>query len=146
MNSSEKHSDSGFERLTPDFFKKLSKNMPEEARYFLWRMDNEIVAFDLCLASNGVLLDEYVGFDYSVAYKYHLWFATIRDILLWCTKNGIKAYETGTLTYEPKKRLDFKFVRQYDYIRHKNFLLNSIVGLVCMIIRPKNYDSTLKRL
>ena len=108
LNIVEKH-DMGFELLTPDFFKNITKNMPGRAKYFLWRIDGKLVAFLLCLVSEDTLIDYYVGLDYSIAHKYHLYFTKFRDVLNWCIKNNIKRYEMGITGYEPKRRLGFTF-------------------------------------
>lgn len=133
-----------FERLSRDFFKNISENMPKETIYFLWHIQDKLVAFDLCLVSGGVLVDEYIGLDYDVAYKYHLYYVTFRDIVIWCIQNKIHRYESGALNYDPKKRLDFKFIPQYIYVKHKNKFLNLILGLACLFLKPENFDPVLK--
>jgi predicted N-acyltransferase len=133
-----------FERLSKEFFRRISINMPEEVKYFLWRINGELVAFDLCLVKGDVLVDEYIGLDYAVAYKYHLYYVTFRDILIWCIDHGIRRYESGALNYDPKKRLDFKFLPQYIYVKHKSFFMNLLIGLLCLIIKPENFDPVLK--
>ncbi|MBU2101932.1 MAG: N-acetyltransferase, partial [Candidatus Omnitrophica bacterium] len=35
--------DMGFEKLTPEFFRHVSVNMPREVKYFLWRIDGKLV-------------------------------------------------------------------------------------------------------
>lgn len=135
-----------FEKLTKEFFVKLSRNMPQETKYFLWRIDGKLAAFDLCLASCGILIDEYIGLDYKVAYQYHLYYVTFRDIFCWCLKNGIHTFQGGTLNYDPKKRLDFKFLPQYIFVKHKNIFMNFVFGILCKILKPENFDPVLKRM
>ena len=56
--------DMGFELLTEDFFRNISKNMPHETKFFLWRLNNKVVAFAFCLVSGDYFIDYYLGFDY----------------------------------------------------------------------------------
>lgn len=135
-----------FEHLTKEFFENISLNMPSETRYFLWRINGKLVAFDLCLVSNGTLVDEYIGMDYSVAYTYHLYYLTFRDIVKWCIEHGIKKYESGALNYDPKKRLDFKFIPEYIYARHPNNVMNLLWGILFFFLKPENFDPVLKAL
>ena len=120
--------------------------MPDETRYFLWFQGDKLVAFDLCLVSGNLLVDEYIGMDYEVANRYHLYFLTFRDIFNWCLKNGVRRYESSALNYEPKKRLDFRFVPQSFYVKHLHPLGNLAFGLLSKFLRPENFDPVLKSL
>ena len=141
-----KKSDVQFETLSKDFFRVISQNSPDETRYFLWKLNDKLVAFDLCLLSNNILVDEYIGLDYAYAYKYHLYYLTFRDIMIWCIKNGVKTYESGALSYDPKKRLDFKFIPQNFLVKHSNPILNFFLGFLCLLLRPENFDPVLKEI
>jgi predicted N-acyltransferase len=92
------------------------------------------------------MVGEYLGFDYGVAYKYHLYFVAFRDKVRWCIKNGIRVYETGALNYDPKKRLDYKFIPQYIYARHRNNLANSFLSALIRMLEPGRRDPVLKSL
>ena len=129
LGAVEKHDDTGFEIVPIEFFRNVSRNMPEEARFFLWKMDGRIVAFVFALVSEGFLSDYYLGLDYSVAYQYHLYFLRFRDILNWCIANGIKRYDVGVTGYEPKKRFGCSFVPSYIYMKHVNRFMNPLLGL-----------------
>ena len=137
-------SDIHFEEYTKDFLKNISRNMPNEVKYFLWRMNGQLVAFNLCLASGDVLVDEFLGLDYALAFKYNLYFITFRDILNWCIENGIKRYESGALSYDTKKRLGCRFVPLYLYLKHRNSCINPFFKILCTLLRPENFDAVLK--
>lgn len=137
--------DMGFELLPVDFFKNISRNMPDNTKFFLWRIDGKLVMFLFCLLSEDLLVDFYVGFDYSVAYRYHLYFIKFRDVLNWCIKHGITKYEMGTTGYEPKRRLKFGFVPLYIYARLRNRMLRPIFNLICQFLKFENFDPDLKK-
>ncbi len=141
-----KGSEVQFEILTKEFFSDISKNMPKKTRYFQWRHNGKLTAFNLCLVSKDVLVDEYIGMDPAFAYKYHLYYVTFRDIITWCIQNGIRTYESGALGYDPKKRLDLKFISQYIYVKNVNRLINFFFGMVCLVLKPENFDPVLKSL
>ncbi len=134
----------GFELLPIEFFKNIAKNMPRRTKFFLWRIEGKLVAFLLCLVSEDLLIDYYVGLDYSVAYKYHLYFIKFRDILNWCIKNKISKYEMGITGYEPKRRLGFDFVPLYLYIKLRNRMLRPIFNLICQFLKFENFDPSLR--
>ncbi len=120
--------------------------MPGKVKFFTWRIDGKLAAFSTCLVSGGVMVGEYLGFDYAVAYKYHLYFVAFRDKIRWCIANGIKRYETGALNYDPKKRLDYRFVPQYIYARHNNKAMNRILSVLIWLLEPQKHEPSLKSL
>lgn len=137
--------DMGFELLPVEFFKNITKNMPGQAKFFLWRIDGKLAAFLLCLISKDILIDYYVGLDYSIAHKYHLYFVKFRDILNWCIKNNIKRYEMGITGYEPKRRLGFKLLPQYIYVKLRNRAFRPIFNFICQFLKFENFDPSLKK-
>ena len=137
--------DMGFELLPIEFFKNISKNMPRHTKFFLWRIEGKLVAFLLCLVSKDILIDYYVGLDYSIAHKYHLYFVKFRDILNWCIKNNIKKYEMGITGYEPKRRLSFDFVPLYLYVKLRNRMFRPIFKLIFQFLKFENFDPSLKK-
>ena len=134
------------EVMPVEFFRNVAKNMPDEVRYFLWRHNGKMVAFSFCLLKNDYFIDYYLGFDYSVAYKYNLYFIKFRDIMKWCLEHRVKRYEFGITDYEPKKRLGFNFIPLYVYAKHRNALLNPIFRVICLFLQPDNFDPILKKL
>jgi predicted N-acyltransferase len=136
--------DMGFELMPIEFFKNISKNMPKHARYFLWRIEGRLVAFMLCFVSKDLFMDYYLGLDYSVAHKYHLYFIKLRDTLNWCIKHGIKKYDMGFTGYETKRRLNFDIVALYIYVKLRNRALGPVYSLICKLVKFENFDSDLK--
>ncbi len=136
----------GLENLPLDFFKNISRNMPEQTKFFLWRIEGKLVAFALCLVSGDHFIDYYLGFDYALAHQYYLYFVRFRDLMNWCIGQGIKKYEMGVTTYEPKRRLGFNFVRFYFYIKHRNRFLNRFLWLISHFMKPANFDPVFKQM
>lgn len=137
--------DMGFELLTVDFFRDITRNMPGRAKYFLWRIDGKLAAFLLFLVSEDTLIDYYVGLDYSIAHQYHLYFVKFRDTLNWCIKNNIKRYEMGITGYEPKRRLGFTFLPQYLYVKLRSRAFRPVFNFICQFLRFENFDPALRK-
>lgn len=137
--------DMGFELLSIAFFRNLPKNMPGKVKYFLWRIDGKLAAFLLCLVSKDILIDYYVGLDYSIAHDYHLYFLKFRDVLNWCIDNKIKKYEMGITGYEPKRRLGFEFVPLFLYAKLRNRALRPIFNLMCHFLKFEHFDPSLQK-
>ena len=137
--------DMNFELLPIEFFKKISINMPGHAKFFLWRIDGKLVMFLFGMASKDLFIDYYVGFDYSLALKYHLYFVKFRETLNWCIRHKIKQYEMGITGYEPKRRLGFDFIPLYLYVKLRNRMLRPIFNLICQFLKFENFDPALKK-
>lgn len=137
--------DMNFELLPIEFFKNISINMPGHTKFFLWRIDGKLAIFLLGMASKDIFIDYYVGFDYSLALKYHLYFVKFRETLNWCIKHKIKQYEMGITGYEPKRRLGFDFIPLYLYVKLRNRMLRPIFNLICQFLKFENFDPALKK-
>ena len=134
-----------FEKLTKDYFRLIGQRMPERVRYFLWRQNDRIIAFNLCMIFDGTLYDLGVGLDYSVALDLHLYFVTWRDVIEWAVQNGLQAYHTGPLNYDPKAHLRLSLVPLDLYVRHNWAFLNPIFKLAIKYLEPTRHDPILKR-
>ena len=137
--------DMGFEIVPKDFFRLISKNMPQEAKFFLWRINGKLAAFVFCLVSEGVLLDYYLGFDYAPAHEYHLYFVKFKEVMNWCVSHGIKTYAMGTTGYEPKRRLNFNFIPVYLYVKIRYRIMRPFLKCLCAVLKFDNFDPELKR-
>jgi predicted N-acyltransferase len=138
--------DIGLEKVPIDFFKNISRNMPEEVKFFLWRVDTKLAAFAFCLIRGDYFIDYYLGFDYSLPRDYYLYFIRFRDLMKWCIERGIKKYEMGATGYEAKRRLGFNFIRLYFYMKHRNRLLNPFFNIVSCFMKPENFDPVFKKI
>jgi len=136
--------DIGFETMPIGFFGNISKNMPGKIKFFIWRIDGKAVAFVFCMLSKDRLIDYYLGLDYEVAHKYHLYFIKFRDVMNWCFKNGITTYEKGVSGYDPKKRLGFSLQPYYIYAMHRNRIVRPVFNRICGLLKFENFDPVLK--
>ena len=134
-----------FEILPQEFFKLISRNMPHQVKYFLWKIDGKLVAFLLCFVSDNLLIDCFLGLDYAVAYEHHLYFVKFKDVMNWCFTHGIKKYEMGVSGYEPKRRLGFDFVPLYLYIKIRYRWLRPFLKGLCVLLKFENFDPELKK-
>ena len=137
-------SENQFEVVPKKFFKNASLNMPHQSKYFLWRIEGKLAAFAFCLVSEDRFIDYYLGFDYSIAYQYHLYFIRFRDLMNWCIANNIKTYEMGNTGYEPKRRLGFELVPLYAYVKHLNQWINPFFKILCKLLKPENFEKVFR--
>jgi predicted N-acyltransferase len=134
-----------FETLTKEYFRAVAQRMPDRARFFIWRQNGKIVAFSFCLLCGDAIYDECIGLDYSVALDLHLYFYTLRDIISWALRQGLKYYYSNPLNYEPKLHLDCELVPLDLYILHTDPLLNPIFRWMIKYLGPTRHDPVLEK-
>jgi predicted N-acyltransferase len=134
-----------FETLTKEYFRAVGQQMPDHARFFIWRQNDKVVAFSFCLVCGDAIYDECIGLDYEVALDLHLYFYTLRDIVSWALQQRLKYYYSNPLNYEPKLHLDCELVPLDLYVMHTNPLLNPIFRRVLKYLGPTRHEPVLKR-
>src|SRR5439155_17637554 len=132
-----------FEKLTPEYMKRLGERMADKTRFFIWRQNGKAIAFSLCMLHGDTIYDEYLGLDYSVALDLHLYFSTFRDIVQWAMEHRHKWYCSSALNYDPKLRFKCELVPLDLYVRHTSPLVNAILKRVLPWIEPTRGDKTL---
>ena len=133
-----------FEKLTKEFLCEIGRRMPDRARFFVWRQNGRVIAFNLCLLHGDTISDEYIGLDYSVALDLHLYHYTFRDIVSWAIAHGVRTYRSNGLNYEPKLHLRQRLAPLDLYVRHTSRVANVVLHYVLPWLEPTRYDRTLK--
>ena len=134
-----------FEHLTKDFFCRVGREMPERARFFVWRQLGRPIAFSLALLCDDTIYDECLGLDYSVALDLHLYFYTMRDVISWAIGQGLRWYCSGPLNYDPKLHLRHELAPLDLYVRHARSFLNPIFRVAVKYLEPTRHDPILRR-
>jgi hypothetical protein len=134
-----------FELLTKDYLCSIGRLMPDKARFFIWRQSGKTIGFSFVLVHGDAICCEYLGLDYSVALKLHLYFYAFRDTMTWAIANGYKHYLSTGLSYEPKYSLRFQLHPLDLYVRHTSRILNVVLKWILPLLEPTRYDKTLRR-
>ena len=134
-----------FEKLTKEFFCAIGRLMPDKARFFVWRQDGRMVAFAMCMIEGDAIYAEYVGLDYSVALRLHLYHYIVRDMITWAMANGYKWFRSGGLNYDPKLHLRHLLDPVDLYVRHTSPICNAALKRALPLLEPTRYDKTLRK-
>jgi hypothetical protein len=134
-----------FETLTPEYFRRVGREIPDRARFFIWSQEGRPIAFDACFIHDGVLSAEAIGLDYRVALNLHLYFIVKRDVIDWACRNGIRRYLSGPLNYDPKLRLGFKLQPLDLYVWHRSRVINGILKRAAPWLTPARHEPLLQR-
>lgn len=134
-----------FEKLSKDYLAELGRRMPDRARFFVWRQEGRVVAFNLCMLHGENIYDEYLGLDYAVALDLHLYHYTMRDVFNWAVANGFKWSCSNGLNYDPKLHLRTELIPLDLYVRHTSAIANQVLKLALPLLEPTRYDKTLQK-
>jgi Acetyltransferase (GNAT) domain len=134
-----------FQELTKSYFCELGQRMNDRAIFFLWRQRGRIIAFASAIVHNGVLRDSCIGLDYTVALKYHLYFVTWRDSIVWALKNGFHTYHSGPLNYDPKYHLRMILEPLDLYVCSPYGWLNLIFKPILPLLEPTRHDRVIRK-
>ncbi len=130
-----------FEKLTKEFFLKTSEYMRPHVKYLLYYVNNRLAAFNLCFTYENLFIDKFIGFDYDISSKLHLYFVSWCYNVEWCINNAVPAYHTGQTDYGAKIRLGSKLIPLYAYLKYKNKVGNLFFKVLALVLKPDNFDT-----
>ena len=132
-----------FEKLTREFLCEIVSRIPDKTLFFIWCQDTRIIAFGLCTVQGDNICHEYVGFDYSVAFKLNLYYRVFHDIIEWAIANGYKHFYSGSLNYDPKWHLRQSLYPIDLYVRHVSTPINALLKWLLPLLEPTRSDRIL---
>ena len=133
-----------FEKLTKEFFLIAQNYLAQHSKFFLYYVNKQLAAFNLCFVYKDLLIDKFIGFDYDISSKHNLYFVSWCFNVDWCIKNRLRFYQTGQTDYGPKIRLGGKLLKLYAFIRHRNKLMNLSLRILARFFQPGNFDPDIK--
>lgn len=115
-----------FEDLTPAYFDGVLERMGGRALCTLYRVDGELLACNLLLHDDRLLLDKFFcmkpeGRDHDIYYL--SWFENLR----WCLDHGITRYQSGQAAYANKLKLGSRLTPNAMWFRHRNPVVNGLL-------------------
>jgi hypothetical protein len=134
-----------FEKLTKEFLCEIGNRIPDKVRFIVWRQDTRTIAFALCMVQGDDIYHEYVGFDYSVAFKLNLYYRVFHDIVEWAISNGCKQFHSGSLNYDPKWHLRHSLDPLDLYVRHTSAAINAALKWLLPLLEPTRSDRILPK-
>ncbi len=134
-----------FEELTKSYLCKLGERMNDRARFFVWRQEGRIIAFASTIVHKGVLRDNYIGLDYSVAFDVSPLFCNLAGHHRLGAKNGIHTYHSAPLNYDPKYHFRMELEPLDLYVRSPYGWLNPVFKRVLPLLEPTRYDPVIRK-
>lgn len=133
-------SDLQFERLGPGYFTEILAQLGERAVCVLYWIDDTLVAFNLMLLDERRLIDKIFAHDLARTREHNLYARSWLANVEFCIRHGIAVYEAGQAGYASKIRFGCRFENNLLFFRHRNRLMNNVLKLIRLFIRPDRSD------
>ena len=98
------------------------------------------MAFNLVLLDQHRLIDKFFAHDLAHSREHNLYFRSWLTNVDYCIAHNIALYECGQAGYASKLRLGCEFAGNALFFQHRNRLLDTLLKLVRMFIRPDRSD------
>jgi hypothetical protein len=133
-----------FERLTPEFFRLIA--MEDVSHFIMLRIPEtgKLIAFMLCYRIGTRVFNKYMGFDYTVARDWYLYFRLWEAAVEWAAASGASELQSGQGVYTPKLDLGHALIPLTNYCIHLNPLVHRIFSAAARYISWSTLDDDLK--
>ncbi len=120
----------GFDEVTDSYFQHVMENLNGKARVMLFRIEGQLIGFNLFLQEKDRVIGKFVGMNYALSRKYNIYFLNWLEMVSYCLKNDISELQAGQTTYELKSQLGCKLKRSWIYFRHEGRFLGFLFRTV----------------
>jgi len=109
-----------FDLLSEAFFTAVLCDAGVGGVVFIYRVDGQLIGWNLCYVYRGMLVDKYIGLAYPQAHEYNLYVVSWMENLEYARRHGLSHYVAGWTDTEIKRQLGARFstTRHAVYVRN----------------------------
>lgn len=115
-----------FDELSQAFFAAVLQDAGNRGIVFLYRVEGQLIGYNLCFITGTALVDKYVGFAYPQARELNLYFISWITNLEYALRHGLSMYVAGWTDPEIKAYLGAKFTMTQHAVYVRNPLLRAL--------------------
>jgi hypothetical protein len=132
-----------FENLDRKFFEAAARE--PQSHFILLRepVTREIVAFMLCFDTGEVVINKFIGLDYTRPKQWFLFFRLFDVALDWALTRGARAIQSGQTGYSAKFEQAHRLVPLTLYGKHRNIFWHWLCSRMVKQIRWDTLDESL---
>jgi len=113
--------------LSAGFFRAVLQDATIGGLLFAYRLEGQLIGYNLCFLENGFLLDKYVGFVYPQARDYNLYAVSWFHNLEYALAHKLCGYVAGWTDPEVKRELGARFTRTQHAVYVRNPMLRALL-------------------
>lgn len=119
-----------FEELTADYFTGVLSRLPDNAFCTVYRVGDDILAFNLLLHDGDRLIDKFFCMDAERGRPYNLYYLSWFENLRFCLERGLSRYQSGQAYYQNKLRLGSTLTINSMFFKHRNRIVHTVLSSV----------------
>lgn len=109
------------------YFDSVMKAVPE-AQYVLYLFDGQLVAFNLVVRREHVLVDKYFCMDLDIGRQHNLYFLSWMENIRYCMENKIPLYHAGPGSEDVKAHLKADSIPSEILFKHRNPMIQRLLA------------------
>lgn len=126
--------------VNSNYFKLLLQKLDGNFKMYGYLSNNKLVGFITAFAENDLYEVHLIGLDYSINQRNRLYNRILYDMIELGIEGNFKQISFGRTANEIKSTIGATPERMICYIKHRNFLLNQLVGLMLKIFKPQPWQ------
>ena len=132
-----------FERLPLAFFQRAAALDISHFVVLREKATGNMAAFMLCFDVGGVLINKFIGIDYSKPKEWVLYFRLWDAVVDWALSREFSAIQSGQTGYSAKIEIGHRLVPLTNYCRHRNPVVQAIYKAVAKTVDWHTLDPDL---
>ncbi|WP_434778036.1 GNAT family N-acetyltransferase [Neisseria sp. Ec49-e6-T10] len=116
-----------FDLLSKEFFTALLQDRFAQGIVFNYKINDQLIGYNICYVVEETLMDKYVGFDYPMARNYNLYYISWFHNLNYALEHGLKRYIAGWTDPEIKAYLGAQFTLTQHAVYVRNPVLRTML-------------------
>lgn len=113
----------------PDYFRQVCEEVPG-AHFVLYWLGERLLAFNLLVAKEGMLIDKYFCMDPELGRQHSLYFISWIENIRHATGERFDVYHAGPGAEDTKCHLGCRFVRTVTLFRHTNVAAHAVLAVL----------------
>jgi hypothetical protein len=125
--------------LPDDYFYAQKKNLPSKYHFIGYFYEEKLVGFITIFELDDKAEVHYIGLDYAVNKSLHLYQSMLYDMIKFGINNKVSHLHFGRTAPEVKSTIGAKALPMFGFIKHRNSLVNAIMGFFTARLKPRAY-------
>lgn len=122
--------------LKQNHFKILKRELKDNFKVFGYFLEEELVGFYTLILNNSTLETYFLGYNHKYQHKNQLYLNMLFDMAQFGIKNNFKKIVYARTAMEIKSSIGAKPKTMYIYMKHTNFVANSMLKLIVKYLNP----------
>lgn len=126
--------------VNADYFQLLLQRLNGQFKMYGYLLNHKLVGFITAFGENNLYEVHLIGLDYTINQSHRLYNRILYDMIELGIEGNFKTISFGRTANEIKSTIGATPERMICYMKHRNFLLNQVVGIMLRIFKPQPWQ------